>query len=480
MNSKSARRAVEVFLTATLFCLIFSGCSQQSLPPTVIPSATLSTNTAQATDAPQPDAASVPFALAGTWSGTAVNGDISFSVTVTLEESCVLGGDCGTFTIPFVPCSGSYVLIEEKDNQYEFDITDKSATCGEGSDFLQLLPDGRLQFTSRGDYGENKGILTRVDPDLPATAKLQVIFDDDGSPDGTTALLYLMSDTAAEVKAVVISHGEAHPSVYIQHMGRMLENIGFNDIPLGYGKDSALVPGEDFPEWIREASDGFWGLPVPYSTKTYATQEAAKLLVPLLNEAPEPMAIFVSGPGTDLAMAMQLDPHIRENIKAVYMMGGAIYVPGNLTDFSANPSNVTAEWNIYIDPLATSQLFASGLPIILVPLDATNQVSATMADTSQWRAGGKTADLAADMYDMLLGGSGTNHMGLWDVMTAEIMVHPELCDLVPLHLEIVTKPGDTYGQMRVMANERPNTQVCLKPDIHAINLTLIQVFSISP
>jgi pyrimidine-specific ribonucleoside hydrolase len=311
----------------------------------------------------------------------------------------------------------------------------------------------------------------------PAPNKLPVIFDDNGSPDGTAALLYLLSDPTASVQAVTISHGEAHPQVYIQHMGRMLEDLGITGMPLGAGQESALNPGEDFPDWLRQSSDHFWGLPVPNAAKTYPTQDTARLMVSLLHQAPAPLAVFISGSNTDLAQALRLDPGIREHISAVYMMGGAVYVPGNLTDFSVNPANISAEWNIYIDPLAASEVFESGVPITLVPLDATNLVSAGMADTSQWRAGGRLGDLAAKLYDRLLGGSSTKQMGLWDVMTAEIMLHPKLCDTLPLHLKVITDPGNTYGQTLVLADGKPNVQVCLKPDVTGIKQTLIEAFA---
>jgi purine nucleosidase/pyrimidine-specific ribonucleoside hydrolase len=203
------------------------------------------------------------------------------------------------------------------------------------------------------------------------------------------------------------------------------------------------------------------------------------MMVSLLNQASQPVAVFVSGPCTDLAQALRLDPGIREHISAVYIMGGAVYVPGNLTDFSANPANVSAEWNIYIDPLAASEVFASGLPIVLVPLDATNQVSASMADTSRWRQGGRVADFAADIYDMLLGGSSESEMSLWDVMTAVIMVHPDLCTLTPLHLQVITDPGNTYGQTLVLLDGPANVQVCLDPDVDGIKQTLAEVFASS-
>ena len=178
--------------------------------------------------------------------------------------------------------------------------------------------------------------------------------------------------------------------------------------------------------------------------------------------------MFASGAYTDLALALRLDPSIREKISAFYLMGGAVYVPGNLTDFSASPDNVSAEWNVYIDPLAASEVFQSGVPIVLVPLDATNQVRITQSNTANWRKGGRVSVFAADVYDWLFGLNARSEMMVWDVMTAAIMVHPELCPTVPLHLEVVTEPGNFYGQTKVIEGGEPNVQVCLKPDVAGI------------
>jgi inosine-uridine nucleoside N-ribohydrolase len=339
-------------------------------------------------------------------------------------------------------------------------MAEKSDSCGEGIDMLQLLPDGTLGFTSTGDFGTNEGILVRANESRP----LPVIFDDDGSPDGTVALLYLLSDPAVEVKGVVISHGEARPQVYIQHIGRILADWDYKEIPLGAGADTALIPGEDFPEWLRDAADNFWGFAKANDLRTFPVQNGADLMVKLLKEAEEPMAVFVSGPCTDLALTLRQDPAIKEKISGVYIMGGAVYTKGNLTDFSANPQNTSAEWNIYIDPLAAAEVVSAGVPVTIVPLDATNLVSATTADTKAWREGDAKADLAADFYDMLLGGDPNKTMMLWDVMTAAVMANPELCPTKPLRLEVNTSPGNHYGQTVVIGVGEPNTEVCLKPD----------------
>ena len=56
-------------------------------------------------------------------------------------------------------------------------------------------------------------------------------------------------------------------------------------------------------------------------------------------------------------------------------MGGALRVPGNLDAGGLfHTKNTTAEWNMFMDPLAASIVFRSGVPIRLIALDATNKV----------------------------------------------------------------------------------------------------------
>jgi purine nucleosidase/pyrimidine-specific ribonucleoside hydrolase len=308
---------------------------------------------------------------------------------------------------------------------------------------------------------------------------LRVLFDDDGSRDGTTALFFLLSDPEVSVDAITISYGEAHPGVYIQHIGRKLDEMQINTIPLGAGQDAPLAGSQAFPEWIRQDSNNFWGLPLPDPEKSYPVQDAATLMVTTINQSPQPVLIFVSGASTNLAQALQLDPGIRNNIEAVYMMGGAVYVSGNIQGLLPDSNNTVAEWNIYADPQAAKAVFESGLKIYLVPLDATNQVLVGKKDTGQWRAGGNTAQFATDIYDRIFNEWGTENAPIWDLMTAAIMTNPELCRFQALHLDVVTADGNTAGQTALSSDKGPNVNVCLEPDEALIKQTLVEVFSSS-
>ncbi len=82
------------------------------------------------------------------------------------------------------------------------------------------------------------------------------------------------------------------------------------------------------------------------------------------------------GPLTNVALALQANPNLANRIDGVYVMGGAVHVPGNLDENVSG--NTAAEWNVYIDPHAANVVFASGVPITLVGLDATNHAPLTM------------------------------------------------------------------------------------------------------
>jgi purine nucleosidase/pyrimidine-specific ribonucleoside hydrolase len=313
----------------------------------------------------------------------------------------------------------------------------------------------------------------------PPRSDLQVVFDDDGSPDGTTALFYLVSHPQVTVLGAGISYGEAHPEEYIQHIARKLDKLGIHGIAFGAGQDSPLAGNNEFPEWMRQAAGEFWGHPIPNADKTYPVQDAAELIVSIANQASEPVTLFVSGPSTNLAQALRLDPSIRDKIVAVYIMGGAVHVRGNIDDLLPDADNSVAEWNIYADPQAAMEVFESGLEIYLVPLDATNQVTVGREDTTVWRQGGASAKFAADIYDALFDAWDAEEAAVWDLMTAAIMVRPDLCAFEPLHLEVTTTEGDTAGQTVLVADEDPNAYVCLEPDVDLIKQSMNEDFSTS-
>jgi len=238
-----------------------------------------------------------------------------------------------------------------------------------------------------------------------------------------------------------------------------------------------LAGGTPFPDWLRQLSDNFWDYPLPNADKTYPFQDAANLMVSIINQTPEPVTLFVSGPFTNLAQALQLDPAIKRNISAVYFMGGAVYVPGNITGLVRDSDNLVADWNMIADPQAAKEVFASGLELYIVPLDATHQVLFGQEDIQPWRQGDDKANMVVDIYDIMFNTWGLPLAEIFDLTAAVLMVRPEACNFQPLHLDVITENGPTLGQTIVVPNDEPNTFVCLEPDVEQVKQDLYQTFS---
>lgn len=307
--------------------------------------------------------------------------------------------------------------------------------------------------------------------------KMLMLYDDDGSRDGMAALLYLLSNPDISIQAITISYGEAHPELYIQHMGCVLDKLGIRDIPLGAGQDMPLAGGVPFPGWLRQLSDHFWDYPLPNADKTYPFQNAAELMVSMINQAPDPVTVFVSGPFTNLAQALRLAPAIKGNISAVYFMGGAVYVPGNITGLIRDSNNLVADWNMIADPQAAKEVFESGLELYMVPLDATHKVLFSQEDILPWRQGDDKANLVVDLYDIIFDTWGLKTAEIFDLSAAVIMLHPESCNFQPLNLDVIIDDGPTQGQTVVVPNTEPNIHVCLEPQVDLVKQNLYEIFS---
>ena len=87
--------------------------------------------------------------------------------------------------------------------------------------------------------------------------------------------------------------------------------------------------------------------------------------------------MLTTGPLTNLADALRRDPALAERLGPVFIMGGALHVPGNLVCCGAPEGNAVAEWNVYVDPHALNVVVESGINPSLVSLDGTNQVPLT-------------------------------------------------------------------------------------------------------
>jgi purine nucleosidase/pyrimidine-specific ribonucleoside hydrolase len=123
-------------------------------------------------------------------------------------------------------------------------------------------------------------------------------------------------------------------------------------------------------------------------------------------------------------------------------MGGAIAAPGNVTP--------AAEFNFHVDPEAAAAVFRSGLPLELVPLDATSQVTLRRADLAAALARGRTpvARFIEDFTQHLFvfgDQRGVEGFALHDPLAVGVALDPSLVELEPFHVDVEDEGRATRG-----------------------------------
>ncbi len=293
-----------------------------------------------------------------------------------------------------------------------------------------------------------------------------VIIDTDMALDDWMAILYLLRHPQVAVQAVTVAAtGEAHARPGAVNALRLLALAQHTPCPVAAGSPVPLRGSAAFPWLIRFIMDHHFFIPLVRVPAPAAIPDAVPLLAEQLSAAPEPVTILAVGPLTNLGALLQAHPHLAAKIERVVIMGGALDVPGNIQDILPRSPNAHAEWNIYIDPTAANLVFASGVPVTLVPLDATNQTPLT-PDFLQ-RLGQRASHPAARFIHRGLQNMSRLNQGrgfyFWDPLAAVLAVRPELGRYQTRPVRVIEEEGSQYGRTLGEEGAYP-IQVCLGVD----------------
>jgi hypothetical protein len=102
-----------------------------------------------------------PESLLGVWTGTAHNSNgWDMKMTLSVIQPFEVGSMLGTFDIPMIPCSGIFRVKDVRDETLILQAENLQGDCGEAdSESIELLPDGTLEYVSKGKGWGTRGIL---------------------------------------------------------------------------------------------------------------------------------------------------------------------------------------------------------------------------------------------------------------------------------------------------------------------------------
>lgn len=255
----------------------------------------------------------------------------------------------------------------------------------------------------------------------PVGGARPVVVDTDLGGDDLLALAHLLSRSDVDVLAVtVVGTGLVHCAAGVPLAGALVATIAARPIPVACGREVA-DGGRAMPDAWRAVADRGSGLPAPTDAGSVDPRPAAEVIAAAIDASDDPVTVLALGPMTNVADALRLRPDLAGSGAAVHAMGGALTAPGNAG--TASDTEGVAEWNVLADPVSADAVVRSGIPLTLVPLDATDgvrfDVDAVVA------AAGSSDGAAAALVDALLAANpDLAALPWWDVLASVAWLEP--------------------------------------------------------
>ena len=316
-------------------------------------------------------------------------------------------------------------------------------------------------------------------PTAPPTGPAPTLIDTDMSSDDTMALPFLLREPSLDVLAVtVVGTGLVHCGAGLQAVTSILATLGIDDVPVSCGRGEPLAGTHAFPaEWRAAADDGF-GLTLERRSVSVADEDAPALIRSLAGSAARPITIVALGPLTNIAEALRDDASLAARIERIVAMGGAVDVPGNVSLGEWDDPPLAAEWNVYADPTAADIVFRSGVPIILVPLDATNHVPLNSAFVAALAAdhAAASADIA---YELLMKHGVAPGEFFWDQLASVVAVDESVATFETMKLRVATAEGPDSGRIS-RAEDGASIRVAMSADAKAFEARFLAGLRLGP
>lgn len=300
--------------------------------------------------------------------------------------------------------------------------------------------------------------------------KIKMILDLDTGIDDALALAYALADPKIELIGVVTTFGNVTTEVSVKNSLNVLDLLNHKEIPVYFGADKAVFRKDNFRVSAGSkrvhGGNGVGEIQVPESSRTAEKGCGVDFIIESAKKYGKDLYIVAVGPTTNLTEAIRKEPKLKNMVGKIVIMGGALIVKGNVSPI--------AEANIRQDPFGANELFASGTPLTMVGLDVTLRTLLTKQETKIWRNLNTTSGkVFADMVDFYIEAYNSSAQklkgcGLHDPLAVAVAVHPELVEVLDLHMQVGTTDKDwgrTVAVTEKMNDPNPNVSVCVGVDV---------------
>jgi inosine-uridine nucleoside N-ribohydrolase len=317
-----------------------------------------------------------------------------------------------------------------------------------------------------------------------AGPRTKLLLDVDTGTDDAVALMLAALHPDLDLVGATTVNGNVPVDMTTENTLRVFDHIGRN-VPVYRGLAAPLVR-PDFPvprdtpiPGTTRVHGGY--LDIPPSRSAAAVGSAVEFLIETYRNATDEIILVPTGPLTNVAAALKLEPRLVRLIPEIVLMGGGHYC-GNITPL--------AEFNVWADPEAARVVFTCGIPrLTIVPLDATHRALLTLADCDALDALGTPAATACATFtrrriagydtDQPMERPGT--APVHDALCVAAVIDRSVITTRRVHADVETHGELTVGQtvfdVAARGGQPPNADVAFDADERKFVGLLLSTFA---
>lgn len=294
-------------------------------------------------------------------------------------------------------------------------------------------------------------ILATVERRLAAqttsgTGVQKIILDTDIGDDIDDAFALALAETSPNLQVLGVTTAWGDTSLRAQLTARFLRETGHAEIPVFAGPVTHASSTFTQARWAEAGPKPAGGWP-----------DAADFILDAIRRNPGEITLVSIAPFSNLGAVMDRDPATFRELRRVVIMGGSFRRGygdlGYLPDHGPEP-----EYNIVMDIPAAQKLFASGVPLYVMPLDSTQLKLDEVMRSTLFSQDTRVTNALVSLYEEWTASTQNPTPTLFDPMAVAAAIDPALCPTQPMHVEV-----DGKGYTRETPGP-PNANVCLASD----------------
>lgn len=294
--------------------------------------------------------------------------------------------------------------------------------------------------------------------------KNKIILDCDPGHDDAVAIMLAGKSPKIDLLGITVVAGNQTIEKTVKNALNVCQYLGL-DTPVYAGCGRPMIRERQI---ISEEIHGETGLDGPKFEKLEKKVEkehAVHFIIDKLMNSDGDITLVPTGPFTNIAMAMRMEPKIVDKIKQIVLMGGC-YQLGNVTP--------AAEFNIYADAEAAHVVFTCGRPITMVGLDVTRKVLCYPSIIERMeKIETKSSELFAELMKFFNKSQkevfGWEGGPLHDPVTVAYLIDPTLLTVKHVFTEIDIRSTQSYGRTNCdffgNSGKSPNSFISVDIDV---------------